>query len=95
MLDLAKTRDLTPRELKAALDAGIVLLVDVREANEFAAERIPGAVNAPLSTFQPASLPDGDGRTRVMQCMGGKRSAMAIDQCRRAGRRSRPTWPAA
>ena len=95
MLDLAKTRDLTPRELKAALDAGIVLLVDVREANEFAAERIPGAVNAPLSTFQPASLPDGDGRTLVMQCLGGKRSAMAIDQCRRAGRRSRPTWPAA
>jgi rhodanese-related sulfurtransferase len=81
-----KTKDLTPRDLKAALDAGTVLLVDVREPNEFAAERIEGAINAPLSTFQPAALPDGEGRTLVLQCLGGKRSGMAVDHCRRAGK---------
>ncbi len=85
MFGAAKTKDLTPQQLKAALDAGTVLLVDVREADEFAVERIPGAVNMPLSTFQPASVPDGEGRTLVLQCLGGKRSAMAVDQCRRAG----------
>jgi rhodanese-related sulfurtransferase len=85
MFGATKTKDLTPRQLKAALDAKDILLVDVREADEFAAERILGAVNMPLSSFNPAALPDAGGRTLVLQCAGGKRSAMAVDQCRLAG----------
>jgi rhodanese-related sulfurtransferase len=34
-------------------ESGVV--VDVREVDEFAAGHIPGAINMPLSTFQPAS----------------------------------------
>lgn len=79
-----KTQDLTPQQVKAALDAREILLIDVREPAEFAAERIDGALNLPLSTFNPTALPDGCGKTIVLQCAGGKRSAMAVDQCRQA-----------
>ena len=79
-----KTKDLTPQQVKAALDARQILLIDVREPDEFAAEKISGALNVPLSTFNPAALPDAGGRTVVLQCAGGKRSAMAVDKCRKA-----------
>ena len=49
-----------------------------------AAERIAGALNVPLSGFDPAALPDAGDRTIVLQCAGGKRSAMAVDRCRKA-----------
>ena len=81
-----KTKDLSPHQVKAALDAHKILLIDVREPDEFAAEKIAGAVNVPLSTFDPATLPDAGSKTIVLQCAGGKRSAMAVDQCRKAGR---------
>ena len=85
MFGAPKTKDLTPIEVKAALDAHDILLIDVREPAEFAVERIAGATNVPLSTFNPAALPDAGGTTIVLQCAGGKRSAMAVDQCRKAG----------
>lgn len=84
MSDALKTQDLTPKQVKAALDARQILLIDVREPAEFAAERIDGALNLPLSTFNPSALPDAAGKTIVLQCAGGKRSAMAVDQCRKA-----------
>jgi rhodanese-related sulfurtransferase len=61
---------------------GDIVLVDAREPNEIAAERIPGSVAMPLSRFNPAGLPKGD---VVLTCLGGKRSAMALAQCRQAG----------
>ena len=80
-----KVKDLTPADVKAALDAGQILLIDVREPAEFAAERIHGALNFPLSTFDASALPVADDRRIVMQCGSGKRSAMAIERCRAAG----------
>ena len=35
------------------------ILVDVREADEFASGHIPGAVNEPLSTVNKTALPKG------------------------------------
>lgn len=84
MFGAPKTKDLTPAQVKAALDAGEILLIDVREPDEFAAEKIAGAVNIPLSRFDPAALPKAAGKTVVLQCAGGKRSAMAVDKCRKA-----------
>jgi rhodanese-related sulfurtransferase len=81
-----KTQDLTPAEVKAALDAHEILLIDVREPGEFGAERIHGALNFPLSTFDPVALPDAGGRRVVFQCGSGKRSATAIGRCQKAGR---------
>lgn len=84
MFGAPKTKELTPQQVKAALDARQIMLIDVREPEEFAAEKIAGALNVPLSTFNPAALPDADGKTIVLQCAGGKRSAMAVDKCRNA-----------
>lgn len=70
-----------PAALKAMLEAGTALLIDVREAGEFANGHIPGAINMPLSGFSPRSIPDAAGRTVVLQCAGGKRSGQALDQC--------------
>lgn len=84
MFSTPKTKDLTPQQVKAGLEAREILLIDVREPDEFAAEKIAGAVNIPLSTFDPAALPQANGKTVVLQCAGGKRSAMAVDKCRKA-----------
>ena len=85
MFGAPKPKDLTPQQVKAALDARQILLIDVREPDEYVAEKIAGATNVPLSTFDPAALPDAGGKTVVLQCAGGKRSAMAVDRCRKAG----------
>jgi rhodanese-related sulfurtransferase len=74
-------REVTAQELDAMLRSGDALVVDVREADEFAAGHIPGAINMPLSDFQPSSLPNSEGRTLVLNCLGGKRSAMALEKC--------------
>ena len=77
----ASHREVTAPELQALLAAGAVTLVDVREPNEFAAEHIAGAVNLPLSAFDPSALQGATGKTVVLQCAGGKRSGMALDKC--------------
>ncbi|MFC3175310.1 rhodanese-like domain-containing protein [Novosphingobium bradum] len=74
-------RQVSAQELAAMLDAGEAMVVDVREADEFTAGHIPGAVNLPLSRFQVSLLPDPQGRRLVLNCLGGKRSGMALDQC--------------
>ena len=86
MFAAPKIKDMSPLQLKAAFEAQDILLIDVREPGEFAAERIAFSVNAPLSTFDPAALPAPCRRTIVLQCAGGTRSAMAADRCRKAGR---------
>lgn len=74
-------REIGAAELAAMVRAGEALVVDVREVEEFAAGHIPGAINMPLSIFQPSKLPDPADKTLVLNCLGGKRSAMALDKC--------------
>ncbi len=76
---------MTPAEVKQALDDQKIILIDVREPAEFAVERIHGALLFPLSTFDPTALPADEGRMVVFHCGSGKRSADAIERCRRAG----------
>lgn len=73
---------LQPEALRDALAANSVILVDVREPGEFEAARIEGAVNLPLSCFDPAALPAGE---VVLLCGIGKRSRMAANLCEQAG----------
>lgn len=74
-------KELTAPELAAMLRKGTALVVDVREPDEFAAGHIPGAVNMPLSSFQPSRLPDAGDRLLVLNCAAGRRSAMALEKC--------------
>jgi rhodanese-related sulfurtransferase len=77
--------NLEPEDAARRLAEGSVLLVDVREPNEFAAERIEGALLVPLSTFDPQALPDPEGRKVVFQCRSGARSTTAAVRCLDAG----------
>jgi rhodanese-related sulfurtransferase len=70
-------QDLTPAEVARGLTEGRILLVDVREPNEFAVERYPGAVFLPLSAFDPDAIPDPQGKQVVFACRSGKRSVTA------------------
>jgi rhodanese-related sulfurtransferase len=72
-----QVRDLTPQEVAQGLREGRFLLVDVREPNETAVERFPHAVIVPLSTFDPAAIPDPAGRDVVFACRSGRRSVTA------------------
>lgn len=59
------------------LASDMAVLVDVREEWEFAQDRIPGAINLPLSKFDIRKLSDDDGRRLVFACAVGRRSAQA------------------
>ncbi|MFZ0028886.1 MAG: rhodanese-like domain-containing protein, partial [Pseudolabrys sp.] len=54
-----------------------ILLVDVREPNETAVESYPEAVIVPLSCFDPAAIPDPQGKEVVFACRSGRRSVTA------------------
>ena len=75
----------SPEQVDAALKAGEIILVDVREPGEYENERIPGALLLPLSTFDPAALPTGQGRKVVLHCAAGGRSGKALQACAAAG----------
>ena len=72
-----QVRDLTPQEVARGLQDGRLVLVDVREPNETAVERFPEAVLVPLSSFDPAAIPDPAGRDVVFACRSGRRSVTA------------------
>jgi rhodanese-related sulfurtransferase len=78
-------RDLEPGDVARLLSEKAILLVDVREAGEFAAERIDGATLLPLSAFDPLALPDAENRQIVFHCGSGMRSAKAVAACQAAG----------
>jgi rhodanese-related sulfurtransferase len=72
-----EVQNLTPKEVAAGLTEGRMLLVDVREPNETSVESYPDAVIVPLSSFDPAAIPDPKGRQVVFACRSGRRSVTA------------------
>jgi len=76
---------LDPAEVAGLLRAGKLLLVDVREPEEYAAERIAGALLYPLSTFDASTLPDDGPRRILFHCGSGKRSLIAAERRLAAG----------
>lgn len=78
-------KNLDPKEVARLLKQDAILLIDVREANEYAAGHIKGAQLVPLSSFDPHSLPEGGGRAIVFHCGVGGRSAKAVATCQAAG----------
>ena len=72
-----QVHDLAPEEVARGVAEGRMLLVDVREPNETAVERFPGAFHLPLSEIDPGEIPEADGRTVVFACRSGKRSVNA------------------
>jgi len=73
----------SPREVQQWLRSGTAILVDVREPDEHAREKIAGARLVPLSRFDPQQAAAGimPGQKLVLHCRSGKRSS---DACRMA-----------
>lgn len=70
--------DLGREDVKRGLAEGSIVLVDVREPQEFAAGHIPGSVSHPLSTFDPEAI-RALGERIVFSCAAGVRSARAVE----------------
>lgn len=71
---------LSPQQVQGRLDSGRAVLVDIREADEFARSHIAGAQSQPLSTWEQAHLsvdPDAD---VIFTCRSGMRTAGACDR---------------
>ncbi|MGB3202718.1 MAG: molybdopterin-synthase adenylyltransferase MoeB [Nodosilinea sp.] len=78
--DLADLSEMTVTELKQMLDSGAedVLLLDVRNPNEYEIARIPGSVLVPLPDIE-----DGEGVEKVKAMLNGHR---LIAHCKMGGR---------
>lgn len=68
---------ITPADLAALGDAATV--IDVREPDEFAAARVDGAVNLPLSELEQRVGEIPADRTVYLMCHSGRRSARAAE----------------
>ncbi len=78
--------DITAVELKQRLDRGDALvIVDVREPNEYQINRIPGSVLIPLGEIPRRYAELDQDAELVMQCKMGGRSAKAADYLRSVG----------
>ena len=72
----SSTPTIAYEDLLQAHQNGACTVVDVREPQEYAGGHIPGAVNHPLSQFDPARVPRGE--RVVLICQFGGRSAAAM-----------------
>lgn len=66
---------LTPQELAPLLDQAQVRVIDIRDAKSYAANHIPGAVNAPYGEWRgpatnPGELPDDPKLVALLQSLG-------------------------
>jgi adenylyltransferase/sulfurtransferase len=79
-------QDITATELKQRLDAGDdIQLIDVRQPDEYAFARIPGAKLIPLGEIINRMGEIDDARETVIHCKMGGRSARAIEALQRSG----------
>src|SRR3954463_1685742 len=75
-----RVSEVDPAEVREGLGNGVVL-VDVREGEEFERERIPGAVHVPRGSLESrieGAVRDRDAHV-VLYCASGSRSALAAD----------------
>lgn len=82
---MTEQKNLSPADVARKLKDHAILLIDVREPGEFAAERIAGALLYPLSCFDPGLLPGPGREAIVFQCGSGVRSAKAMAAAASAG----------
>lgn len=77
--------ELTPSQVREALDNGDIVLVDVREPYEWDAGRIPGAQHIELERLASRAADVPTDRPVVFMCRLGVRSAMAMQAFRASG----------
>ena len=77
----ARLSDIEPRDARDLHASGACIIVDVREPDEHARERIAGAKSVPLSSLTAASIAALGSKSVVVHCKSGRRSADATMRC--------------
>jgi rhodanese-related sulfurtransferase len=77
--------ELTPAQVREALEKGDIVLIDVREPYEWDAGRIPGASHIELERLASRADTVPADRPIVFMCRLGVRSAMAMQAFRASG----------
>jgi rhodanese-related sulfurtransferase len=96
-------QELDAQTTKSLVDRGEAVLIDVREPQEHARERIPGVALIPMSAFDLERIKAAAGTKKVVFfCAVGARSARAAEAVAAAGvtnvahlKGGLPTWRAA
>lgn len=81
-------RQITQQEAKERMDAGGVLVLDVREQDEYDDGHIPGAVLLPLGTIDETSAAETIGEKDaevLVYCRSGNRSKQAAAKLAKLG----------
>lgn len=78
---------MTPNEAAKMFSEQKAIIVDVREDDEWMAQRIAGAIHIPLAQVESrlGELTQYKDSTVIMQCRSGKRSAKAASTLQAAG----------
>ena len=71
---MATVQEIDARTLAQWMQEGKVELIDIREPNEWQAERIPGAVLKPMSALKLQDLVPAEGKKLVLHCRSGRRT---------------------
>ena len=71
---------LSPDEVRERIHAGRAVLVDIREADEFARSHVRGAQSQPLSTCEKAHLNIDPRADVIFTCRSGMRTTGACDR---------------
>jgi rhodanese-related sulfurtransferase len=75
---------LKPAIVADRLRFGRAVLIDIREADEFARRHVKGALSRPLSSFETADLRIEPGREVVFTCRSGMRTGANCDRLARS-----------
>lgn len=84
-LATALPTNVTPKMVEALRAAGEAVIIDVREADEYATGRIPGSMWIPLGELASRTDEVPTDVPVVMVCRSGNRSAEAVKILQRAG----------
>lgn len=76
----AKLQSLPAHQVAERLKSGRALLIDIREADEFARRHAAGALSRPLSTFEVAHLKIEPAKDVVFTCRSGMRTQAHCDR---------------
>ncbi|XUU60997.1 rhodanese-like domain-containing protein [Erythrobacter sp. HA6-11] len=75
----ASVETLPAKELASLIEAGEVVLIDVRTPTEFASGRLSGALNAPVGSFDAGAIPRDATRETILYCRSSGRSKRAAE----------------
>ena len=73
--------EIEPRDAQAMIARGEAVLVDVREPDEHARERVAGATLMPLGTLTPEKVKALGAKRVLIHCKSGRRGADAAAKC--------------